>query len=1230
VIYAVVYYIYINVDPVHRDNYISTSDLEILFFVLVLSFSLTFAIMFINKERMHNKIYNSFEYDEITENIFCYIFLKEDKLNTINHLKHSRFCSQYSYLLFNPDCNCKKIEGYTDTEVNNEIFLNHLEILMKLTKNGNFYQLCFLLMHLELKNFKTFYVFSLLLKTKLQNVEIKYYHLIIRVLRHFIQYNYQITVEHMDKFDITFDKLVMFEYKYKDFHELIKKCFAINLKFWDSVVKSRKNPIHIMEEGLTMSDLIIKTTQMFEEIQKIYLNQTKTLKLYSYFLTFILQDFNYSNALLSLLKERFLTLKTYAKSFNQFATNEFGIILVNHSIEDNEFIIASLNSHAQDIIKAKITKANLIGKDVNYVFPFPFNIYHENMIQNKLRIDRLFEFRELYMINCEGDLIFVFANIVAGLNFTGRVCFFIVLQLNEGAEKKGLAFINTYGRIFSSNKYFKEVLSVDSNSSYGLAENEELFKKFHGFLSFADVIAKKTDIIDEILSNIDEEWEGKFPHVSKYLPNNLLFPNINQKCFFLNEKEIIGQLQNLADKNKESGVSLVKEKDNIHHFTYSLRFKYNIISSIGNEFGLTIYPKRVFNGDETFNFFLYKLKDITVDVKLDIVDGHEVSRHSSIHDDNGSVYNCSSINSSAISSYSNDGTGFSSFRKKFHITNTISNLKGNYHDRTQLFKLSSIILTLVLIFFVFIHVYRIIYEVDITNKLELNQTIKYLIYNIEVKIIFLVINTRQILEIKEGIRSEMFNNMNQTQLSLESLQKDINQLTTEMNTLNSLSLDTFPNIVKFFKGYNLKARTLGNNYEPIEYSTDFFSGLNSYIDKIYYFINFIPDKLTDQEKLMFFKSKEEHNLEHSGPPSRRSLTTKKPTLLEQNIFYVFSNYASVYRKYIDDLKTIILKDFQDLITNINDSNQIIFAIELFIYMLFAMLIAILTYKIIQINVIILKMFFLIKYKNIMSLLYFSKIANGIISNLTNDDENIEILSLNWKDKVKHYDNRDKNLLDVIYNEYTKDKGLLNCDEKELKYYEDNINKELSRSNINLDIVETKKTTKKEESGFNKLLSQEYIKEEKNLANLAKLPENLRKKTEKIYKKSKENVFLDEISGNMAVIDQAESLNEVNATNENLVLTSGEQKLFNPKFRPTDETFEKKKVVTELDLNYNTNTNNKNNINNKNQLNPPDLSARVSLSKKSSNTDNIQFSEAFMTFKNMNKEMKSSGKGKLNN
>jgi len=90
------------------------------------------------------------------------------------------------------------------------------------------------------------------------------------------------------------------------------------------------------------------------------------------------------------------------------------------------------------------------------------------------------------------------------------------------------------------------------------------------------------------------------------------------------------------------------------------------------------------------------------------------------------------------------------------------------------------------------------------------------------------------------------------------------------------------------------------------------------------------------------------------------------------------------------------------------------------------------------------------------------------------------------------------------------------------------------------------------------------------------------------------------------------------------------KLFNPKFRPTDETFEKKKVVTELDLNYNTNTNNKNNINNKNQLNPPDLSARVSLSKKSSNTDNIQFSEAFMTFKNMNKEMKSSGKGKLNN
>ena len=56
---------------------------------------------------------------------------------------------------------------------------------------------------------------------------------------------------------------------------------------------------------------------------------------------------------------------------------------------------------------------------------------------------------------------------------------------------------------------------------------------------------------------------------------------------------------------------------------------------------------------------------------------------------------------------------------------------------------------------------------DITSKLELNHQIKYLIHDIDTDLIFIVMNSRLLIEIKEGIRAEVFNGVNQTELAVE-------------------------------------------------------------------------------------------------------------------------------------------------------------------------------------------------------------------------------------------------------------------------------------------------------------------------------------------------------------------------------------------------------------------------------------------------------------------------------
>ena len=198
-------------------------------------------------------------------------------------------------LFLNIIATVRQIERLKEDDCYNDIYLNHLEILYKLNKDDNFYQLCYLLMHLELKsNKKTLYIFSLLLKTRFENLEIKYYHLVIRILNHFIRFNYNLTFEHMEKNDIRFDTLINFELKYNELVSLIKKCFSINLKFWDKLSKSsykNNTQLNIIFDGLVMSDTIIQTTQLFDELQKLYMNQTKALKLYSYYLSFILNRF---------------------------------------------------------------------------------------------------------------------------------------------------------------------------------------------------------------------------------------------------------------------------------------------------------------------------------------------------------------------------------------------------------------------------------------------------------------------------------------------------------------------------------------------------------------------------------------------------------------------------------------------------------------------------------------------------------------------------------------------------------------------------------------------------------------------------------------------------------------------------------------------------------------------------------------------------------------------------
>ena len=92
--------------------------------------------------------------------------------------------------------------------------------------------------------------------------------------------------------------------------------------------------------------------------------------------------------------------------------------------------------------------------------------------------------------------------------------------------------IDSENRIFTSNKLLKTEFQISQENSSSFKDNEYLYQNFHSYLDFYTMVAQQKNFIREILFNIEEEYEAKYPNIYNVIKDHIEVKHGGQKDKF--------------------------------------------------------------------------------------------------------------------------------------------------------------------------------------------------------------------------------------------------------------------------------------------------------------------------------------------------------------------------------------------------------------------------------------------------------------------------------------------------------------------------------------------------------------------------------------------------------------------------------------------------------------------------------------------------------------------------
>jgi len=344
--------------------------------------------------------------------------------------------------------------------------------------------------------------------------------------------------------------IVDYEYTYRIFLKRIKTSISISKAFWEIIRKKPINNEKFLDNGIELADYTILISQDFGKMQKIHSNQIKLLKAFSCFLNSVLNDEEYSNILVNLVRENLQMLSKLNQVPNSnLLEREFGVVIIS-GLDHNLFKIVSYNKYAKMIFKLH-PNFDLLNQDIHYLQPFPFNLLHLQYLKYKFDITLLSNERPLYALQENGDIAYVNANLIPCINFEGKINFFTLFYINKDETLVTSALTDINGKVFASTREFKKEFNI--TNEFSIQNNIDIFESMSKFVTHENF--RNFNAVDFTLKNYNAKLTKHFPLIT-----NL----IDETRQIFNKKS----MNDLNANNKDFNISFNKDDKDKNNFSF--------------------------------------------------------------------------------------------------------------------------------------------------------------------------------------------------------------------------------------------------------------------------------------------------------------------------------------------------------------------------------------------------------------------------------------------------------------------------------------------------------------------------------------------------------------------------------------------------------------------------------------------------------------------------------------
>jgi hypothetical protein len=970
-----------------------------------------------------------------SDELYIYHLYSSREITISEMFKHKNLCK---FGLLDEECICLNVK---DKYIFNEEEIEEIKsvtclILSKLSKNvGKYFLLHF---NSLLRNNRISYsLFPFLLTFDFKHIQLSNVQFLIRIVKKFI-HKYKEYYSSSGNFDNnknklnleTLNKLIVYEFSYRNFLKNIKKSFNYAKEFWKVVIDLPINFKNFMDYGLDLAKVTITISQDFGNMQKIHPHRIKLLKAYACFMNSVLNDNEYSEILVILIKEKLQMINNISHNINSTFLDKDSAIITISGESEKLFHILSYNKYAKNTLKIS-SFHTLKNMNMHYLQPFPFNIFHNNYIKYRFDLTLLSKERVIYCIEENGDLVYINVNALPCINFGGKINFFVTFFIDTSHKLSALVDVN--GNIYAATKDFKSEFNISINCT---------MKKAIELFELTQHIIKKTGYedyhcIDNIFRNVDSNSLLTFPKIFDVIQEtkSFIIPKyITQKEFdkmvtsednssnkFVQKNQNSKKLSRILINEQTDGSSTeLKKYNEINHkniqshkrmskVNYNLEKENSTIESFKNEdkqfdkkkgfkrfredklptnnsivlfrnnqkLEVFIENKTVLCGLFNYYYIYVKKSEMTSETIL-VPQNEEVQVVQENTFVNGSVHHGSLMDKGSITSSIYNMSGGVDRENKFKIgafLTTFQNSEITINTMSKIFKKIFVYLMLIILAMSSVKIVQLVYNLYFKANVIQNFNILKSFFDIRLEFYYLLLNSRVLTLLRLNIiKNEYSIFKNRFDYLNRSFTYDIYNFESLLNSMMVTDLSAYPELNKLKSSPMINFTSLGYNYQ-LEHSTyDFFNGLNIYLSVI-----------KENVKEGNFTLKEYENYLNYWQGKQIGLPSKNV----KNTYFIFSNYISSFSTLFSNITTSAIQICNDTIIKADNNNYTFLILEIFIYFFVIILGFLLVRDIYFIHSFLKYFFSSINRQLVNDFLIHLKDSEKIIYNFKNDGENLE-------------------------------------------------------------------------------------------------------------------------------------------------------------------------------------------------------------------------------------------------